>query len=69
VGDKNGGGTQDGGRGQAMETMGSALSCGARSAARVELGRGEYQTEEEQINTCIRGGRHCNRGDIDARVA
>lgn len=37
------------------------MQCKER--ARVELGRGEDQTEEEQINTCIQhaGGRHCNR--------
>jgi hypothetical protein len=60
VGDKIGGGTQTGGRGRGMETTGSVLSCSARSA-RVEMGRGEDQIEEEHINTCIRGGRHCNR--------
>jgi hypothetical protein len=41
------------------------MQCKERAQA--EMGRGEDQTEEEQINTCIRGGRHCNRGDIDAR--
>jgi hypothetical protein len=39
------------------------MQCKER--ARVGLGRGEDQTEH--INTSIRGGRHCNRGDIDAR--
>ena len=67
VGDKYEGGTQNGGRGREMETTGSALSCSARSA-RVELGRGEDQTEENRSTLAYpRGGRHCNREDIDAR--
>jgi hypothetical protein len=41
------------------------MQCKER--AQVEMGRGEDQTEEEQINICICGGRHCNKGDIDAR--
>jgi hypothetical protein len=30
---------------------------------------GEDQTEEKEIKHMQRGGRHCNRGYIDARVA
>ena len=43
------------------------MQCKER--ARVEMGRGGDQTEEEQMNICICGGRHCNVGDIGARVA
>ena len=50
-----------------METMGSALSCSARSARGWSWGAGKIKNRKEQINICIRGGRHCNKGDIDAR--
>jgi hypothetical protein len=37
---------------------------GARAGGDGARGRSHGR---EQINICIRGGRHCNKGDIDAR--
>jgi hypothetical protein len=40
-----------------------------KEGTRVEMERGEDQTEEKEIKHMRCGGRHCNRGYFDARVA
>ena len=55
VGDKNRGGTQNGGRVRGMETMGSALSCSARSARGWKWGAGKIKRKGNRSTFAFAG--------------